>query len=103
MITQIHPEIDAVPEYDPFKDEKIINLGPNGRMTVKQALIVAYNIGVSNVIVVGECDCCNLIKIVSSEMSTEKMLMIAEKLKIAIIYREQAKGDLDEHDPEDAG
>ena len=104
MVTRIHPEINAIAEYDPFKDEKVIDLGPNERMDVRQALTVAYNVGLSDVILVGSCNCgCGLIKIISSGMTTEKMLMMVEKLKLAIMDRELSKVYLDGYNPEDTG
>lgn len=104
MVTRIHPEIITIPEYDPYKDKKIIDLGPNERMTVRQSLTVAYNTDFMDILLVGNCGCgCGLIKIVSSSMSTERMLMLAEKLKMAIIDRELAHDEPDRYNPEDAG
>ena len=104
MVTRIHPEIDVAPEYDPFKDEKIFDLGPNENMSVRQALTVAYNTGFLNVVVVGECSCgCGLIKILSSSMSNSEMLMLAEKLKLAVIDRELYTHESDGDNPEEAG
>lgn len=104
MVTRIHPEVHTVPEYDPFKDKNVIDLGPNERMNIKQALIVAYNTNLLNVVIVGDCGCgCSLIKIVASSMTTADMLMLAEKLKMAVIDRELAIDESNEYDPENTG
>lgn len=103
MVTRIHSEVNVVPEYDPFKDENVIDLGPNERMTIRQTLTVAYNTNFMDILIVGNCDCgCGLIKIVSSSMTTERMFMLAEKLKMAIMDRELTHEGLDGYDPEDA-
>ncbi len=97
MATRIHPEITEVPEYNPFEDEKIIDLGPHDKMTVKQALIVTYQTNLKNVVTIGEnrsggATC------TYSEMSAEKILFMLERIKSVIM------GELrDEYDPEDAG
>ncbi len=96
MITRIHPEDCSGTEYDPYKDEKIVDLGPNDRMSVRQALTVAYNTELMDIVILGNCGCgCSLIKIITSSMTTESMLMLAEKLRMAIMDRELA---IDESD-----
>jgi len=103
MNKRIHPEVHSVPDYDPFKDEKVIDLGPNERMNVRQALTVAYNTDLLDVILLGNCNCgCDRIKIVSSSMTSANMLMLAEKLKMAIMERELTIEDSDGCDPEEA-
>ena len=104
MVTRIHPEVHEIPEYDPFKDEKIVDLGPNEHMGIRQALTVAYNTELKDIVIVGNCGCgCGLIKIVSSSMSTAEMLMLAEKLKLAVIDRELYIHEPDGYNPEEAG
>lgn len=104
MVTRIHPEVTKTPEYDPFKDSKVVDLGPNERMDIRQALTVAYNTDFLDILVVGNCGCgCGLIKIVSSSMTAERMLMLAEKLKLAVMDRELDRDEQDGDDPEDAG
>ena len=100
MIKRIHPKIKEVPEYNPFKDKNVIDLGPNDNMTIKQALILAYNADLEDIIILGHCGCgCGLIRIVSSCMSNAEMLMLVEKLKMAVMDRELSDG----HNPEEAG
>ena len=104
MIKRIHPKIKAVPEYDPFKDEKIIDLGQYERMNVRQALTVAYNTDLLDIILLGNCGCgCGLIKIITSSMTIADMLMLAEKLKMAVMDRELTHDESDRYNPEEAG
>ncbi len=104
MSTRIHPEVHTVPEYDPFKDEKVIDLGEYERMSVRQALTVAYNTDLLDIILLGNCGCgCGLIKIITSSMTTADMLMLAEKLKMAVMDRELTYDESDGYDPKDAG
>ena len=99
MVKRIHPKTKSVPEYNPFKDEKIIELGPNERMNVRQALTVAYNTDLLDIVLLGNCGCgCGLIKIITSSMTTADMFMLAEKLKMAIMDRELSDG----YNPEEA-
>ena len=86
MVKRIHPKIKSVPEYNPFKDEKIIELGLSERMNVYQAQVVAYNTNFKDIIIFGNCGCgCVSIKILSSSMTIADMLMLTEKLKAAIM------------------
>jgi len=97
MITRIHPEIVETPEYDPFEDEKIIDLGPHDRMTVKQALITTYQANLKNVVTIGENEfggaTCTY-----SKMPPERILFMLEKMK-SIIMEESGEYP----NPEDAG
>lgn len=104
MVERIHPNIKAIPGYDPFKDEKVIELGPNERMDVRQALTVAYNTSLSDIVILGNCGCgCGLIKIITSSMTTSDLLMLSEKLKMAVMDRELSINEPDGYNPEDAG
>ncbi len=103
MVTRIHPEVSEISDYNPFKDEKVIDLGPNEHMTVRQALTVAYNTDFADIVLLGNCGCgCGLIKILNSAMTTSEMLMLAEKLKIAVMDRELCY-EPDGDNPEDTG
>ena len=89
MVKRIHPKIKSVPEYNPFKDEKIVELGQSERMDVHQVKIVAYNTDFRDIIIFGNCGCgCGAIKILSSSMTIADMFMLAEKLKMAVMDRE---------------
>jgi len=103
MVKRIHPKIKAIPEYDPFKDEKVVDIGLYERMNVRQALTVAYNTDLLDIILLGNCGCgCGLIKIITSSMTTADLLMLAEKLKMAVMDRELDINEPDGYYPEEA-
>lgn len=99
MVTRIHPEITEVPEYNPFDDGKVVNLGPHDRMTVKQALSVTYQENLKSVVTIGECNCCKNMIMIYSNMTNEKVLFLLERMKQEIL----SEGISDEYDPEDTG
>ena len=93
MVTRIHPEVTDIPEYDPFKDEKIVDLGPNDRMTVKQTLIVTNQLNLKSVVTICENE--------YGGVTQERILFMLEKMKSLIL-----SGAIDESngsDPEEAG
>jgi len=100
MVTRIHPEITEkeIPEYNPFEDEKVVDLGPHDKMSVKQALIVTYQANLKNVVTIGETKDGNGTICTYSEITAERLLFMLEKMKSIVI-----EGGMDEYDPKNAG
>ncbi len=81
-ITRIHPDVESVPEYDPFED--VISLGPHDNMTAQETLKYAFDVGYNELIIIGTDENFNLLYN-SSKMSRERMLYLIKRLEVVIL------------------